>query len=201
MTIFLQLFLLLDVLLIGIVGAIAMRHAKAHFGRQISEPSPANHEPVAAEIPPAVKRRMIEAAELRFQNSLNKTSKQLESDLDATATRINKLLDHQVTGVVSTELAQYRAQLAKLRSETEASFGAASKEIVEHQASLRQAMESAVAKEQTALIEQLDKKLSDAVTSFLMETLGHNVDLGNQAEYLTSLLEEHKADFINEVKS
>jgi FAD/FMN-containing dehydrogenase len=201
MNTFLQLFLLLDVLLIGIVGAIAARHARKHFGKTGAVINDTPQDKPGGELPAAVKRRMLEAAELRFQNSLNRTSRQLESDLDATATRINKLLDHQVTGVVSTELAQYRAQLAKLRSETEASFGAASKEIVEHQAALRQAMHTAVAKEQAALIEQLDTKLADAVTSFLIETLGHNVDLGNQTEYLISMLEEHKTDFINEVKS
>jgi FAD/FMN-containing dehydrogenase len=201
MTIFLQLFLLLDVLLIGIVGAVAARHAKAHLRGDRT----ATHEPVpdrANEVlPPAVKRRMLEVAELKFQNSVNKTAKELESELDATAGRINKLLDHQVTGVVSTELAQYRAQLSKLRSETEASFGAASKEIVEHQAALRTAMEASVAKEQEAILAQIDVKLADAVASFLTETLGKNVDLGAQAAYLTSVLEEHKEEFKNEVRS
>jgi hypothetical protein len=39
------------------------------------------------------------------------------------------------------------------------------------------------------------------VASFLNETLQHNVDLGGQTEYLLSMLEEHKADFIREVGS
>jgi FAD/FMN-containing dehydrogenase len=201
MNTFLQLFLLLDVLLIGVVGAVAMRHARAHFRGDKNVVNSPSRDQAIETLPPAIKRRMLEAAELKFQNSLNKTSKQLESELDDTATRINKLLDHQVTGVVSTELAQYRAQLAKLRSETEASFGAASKEIVEHQAALREAMESAVSKEQAALIAQIDTKLADAVASFLTETLGHNVDLGAQATYLTSVLEEHKDEFKREISS
>ena len=49
------------------------------------------------------------------------------------------------------------------------------------------------------MIQQIDTRLAEAVTSFLIETLQHNVDLGAQSAYLTAQLEEHKADFIKEV--
>jgi hypothetical protein len=36
--------------------------------------------------------------------------------------------------------------------------------------------------------------LADAVASFLIETMQHNVDLGAQSTYLTTMLEEHKTE-------
>ena len=57
--------------------------------------------------------------------------------------------------------------------------------------------ELAAEKEQLAKL--MDTKLADAVASFLMETLPHNVDLGAQSAYLTSMLEEHKAELVREV--
>jgi hypothetical protein len=46
----------------------------------------------------------------------------------------------------------------------------------------------------------MDTKLADAVTSFLMETLQHNVDLGAQSAYLTAMLDEHKDELVKGVK-
>ena len=53
--------------------------------------------------------------------------------------------------------------------------------------------------EKQRLLQQIDTKLADAVASFLMETLQHNVDLGAQSAYLTAMLEEHKTDFAKEL--
>ena len=43
------------------------------------------------------------------------------------------------------------------------------------------------------------KKLAGAVTAFLIDTLGHNVDLGAQTKYLTETLEQHKAELVKEL--
>jgi hypothetical protein len=55
-------------------------------------------------------------------------------------------------------------------------------------------------KKRAFLAAQLEEKLSDAVSSFLLEALQHSVDLGAQAQYLTTVLEEHKAELIEGVK-
>jgi phenylpyruvate tautomerase PptA (4-oxalocrotonate tautomerase family) len=56
-----------------------------------------------------------------------------------------------------------------------------------------------LANEKQRLAQLLDTKLADAVASFLVETLGKEVDLGAQAAYLTSMLEAHKDELIKGV--
>jgi hypothetical protein len=56
-----------------------------------------------------------------------------------------------------------------------------------------------VAAEKQKMIELMDTKLADAVGSFLVETLQHNIDLGAQTAYLTAQLEEHKAELVKGV--
>jgi F0F1-type ATP synthase membrane subunit b/b' len=68
-----------------------------------------------------------------------------------------------------------------------------------HKGELKAKMEQEIAAEKQRLVRQIDAKLADAVGSFLLETLRHNVDLGSQKDYLVAMLEEHKADFIKEV--
>ena len=59
----------------------------------------------------------------------------------------------------------------------------------------RQRQVEAILAEKKQIMARIDTKLSDSVASFLLETLGHEVDLGAQQTYLTKMLEEHKDDF------
>ncbi len=118
---------------------------------------------------------------------------------------------------------RYRIQLEQIRKEAATAIGSAQDEISKHQTELKAALEAEqtearaklseeitaekqrlvqeIMAEKQQLLSQIDTKLADAVASFLIETMGHNVDLGAQSAYLTSLLEEHKADFKREVSN
>jgi len=67
------------------------------------------------------------------------------------------------------------------------------------QAELEAKLKEEIAAEKKQLVQQLDTKLSDAVASFLLETMQHEVDLGSQSAYLTKMLDEHKAELIKEL--
>ena len=64
----------------------------------------------------------------------------------------------------------------------------------QHHAEMEAKLSEEIAAEKQRLIEQIDTKIADTVTSFIIETMQHNVDLGAQGAYLTSMLEEHKAE-------
>lgn len=67
------------------------------------------------------------------------------------------------------------------------------------EASLNMELDAEVAKERALLIQQIDTKLGDAMASFLLNSLGTNVDLGAQGPYLMKLLEAHKDELKQEV--
>ncbi len=69
------------------------------------------------------------------------------------------------------------------------------------EASLNTELDTQVAKERALLIQQIDTKLGDAMASFLLNSLGTNVDLGAQGPYLMKLLEAHKEELKQEVSS
>jgi hypothetical protein len=200
-SLFVQIFLLLNVFLMGALAAIAIRHAYAHFR------PPAPHEPeksilppvAPVDLPPAVKERLIHEAEANFLAVLNSSIGELQHDLRLTAQQLNKQLDELGAEVATGEKERYSTMLEELRKQTQAAISGAQAEISQHQAELKAKMTEAVSAEQQQLIRQIDTKLADAVASFLAETLQHNVDLGAQQPYLLALLEEHKDDFKKEV--
>lgn len=207
---FLQIFLLINVFLIGALTAVAIRHAYAHFKPQTHDaekPHAANH---AVQLPPAVKARLLASAEHNFQTVLDRSATQLEHNLQTTAGLLDKQLEKLGSEILRDEMRRYREAIDELRARTELSIGSAQTEITQHQEDLksklaeRQAeLEAKLLEDMTAekqrLTQQIDTKLADAVASFLVETLQHNVDLGAQTAYLTSMLDEHKAELSREV--
>lgn len=202
----LQLFLLINIFLIGILTTIAFQHAYAHFKPRPLEAKKPHIVQQNAHLPRDVRQHLLEVSQEKFEAVLDHSAIELEHDLGIVSGQLNKRLEKLGAEIVSNELERYHGDIEKLRSQAEAAIGGAQTEIAAHQTALRAklAEEIAVEKEQLLqqladekqqLLQQIDTKLADAVASFLVETLQHNVDLGEQGAYLTALLEEHKADF------
>jgi F0F1-type ATP synthase membrane subunit b/b' len=223
-TTLLQLFLLLIVFVMGVLVTIAVQHAYAHYHPQPHEaekPHPATAP--GGHLPAAVKERLVQQSQANFQAVLDKSAADLEHDLERTSNELNKVLQKIGTEVVGNEMERYRLQLDQIRKEAATAISGAQDEISKHQADLKAKLEEEqatvraklseeitaekqrlvqeIVAEKQQLLQQIDTKLADAMASFLLESLGHNVDLGAQTAYLTALLEEHKADFKREVSN
>lgn len=220
-TLLLQIFLLLNVFIIGALTVIAAQHAYAHF--KPTPPPEKPHRPIAhgAHLPPEVRKHLLEMAQINFQTVLDHSAAELQHDLRTTSTQLNKHLEKLGNDIVSDEMKRYKTNLDELRHHAETAIGGAQTYIAEHQAKLKAKLDERqseleaklterqteletklndeIVAEKQRLTQQLDTKLADAVASFLIETLQHNVDLGAQSAYLTAMLEEHKSEIIKGV--
>lgn len=191
---FLQIFVLANVFVIGALTALALQHAYAHFKPHPSQDKKSHPATQPVQLSPAMKDHLLEQAKTNFQATLNRSATEFGHDLKATAAQLNKELDKLGTEIIDDEMKRYHANLDELRAAAEATITGAQTEIAGHQADLKTKLAEEIAAEKQRLIQQIDTKLADAVLSFLMETLQHNVDLGAQSAYLTGMLEEHKAE-------
>jgi F0F1-type ATP synthase membrane subunit b/b' len=210
---FLQIFLLVNVFVIGALTAVGIRHALAHFKPQAHDAEHPHH-PIRpqAQISKEVKARLMKAAEVKLEAVLERSTTQLEKNLQETTRRLDHQLERIGTRIITDEMARYNKALDDLQASTQLSIGGAQSEIGKHQEELKVklaarqveleaqlAQDMEVKKEQ--LTRELDTKLADAVASFLIETLGHDVDLGAQSAYLTKMLEEHKDEITRGVRT
>lgn len=206
---FLQIFLYLNIFLIGVLTAVGIRHAYAHF-RPERNPHKSHTNAPAVQLPVATKEQLVKEAEAKFHDVLEHTAYEFQHSLRTTATQLNTQLEHIGGEIVSNELNRYRLSLDELREQAKAAFATAESEITAHQAELDKALDERrkeleaklgeeMAAEKAKLIKQMDSHLSDAVISFIIETLQHNVDLGAQTAYLTNVLEENKEQLKKEV--
>lgn len=199
-----QIFLYLQIFVMGALAAVAARYAYIHFKSSSSSAAPVTpHAPQQQNepLPPVLKERLLEASQIKFQDVLNNSAIQLQQGLEVTNGHINNLVLRLATEIVSGELERYRNDLDKLHKQAEKNMAGISEEVAKHKAEVEAKITQEIEAEKQRLIKQIDTKLADAMGSFLAEALQHNVDLGSQSAYLVSLLEEHKADFIKEVGS
>lgn len=206
---FLQFFLLINAVLIGVVAAVATRHAYAHFrpDKHDAEKRPAR--PVV-KLSPAVREELLQKAKAHYEKILDNAASQLQLDLSRTSAQLNKQLETLGNEIVSDEMKRYKASLEELQKNTEVSITSTQDQLATHQEDLKAAMaehqkemlaklNEEIAVEKDRLLAQIDTKLADAAASFLIETMQHDVDLGAQTAYLTRMIEEHKEDFKKEV--
>jgi len=199
LTTFLQIFLVLNVFVMGALAATAFRHAYAHFRPPKHEPpktDPGVHE---VRLSTASRERILQTAEANFKAALDNSASKLNRELVTTSEQLNKLVGHLGTEIVGDELERYRTDLAELRKRAQEDMGGIRAEVAKHEEELKTQLAQELEEEKLRLIKQIDTKLADAVASFLIETMQHNVDLGSQNAYIMSILEEHKADFAKEV--
>lgn len=205
-TLFPIVFLLVNVFAIGVLAVLALQYWRAHRAakrRFLAIPS-------ATELPTEVKQRLLQAAELDFQNVLNRTGHELQRDQLQLADHLNDRLDKLGNAIVDEEMKRYRAKLYELTTKAKNTLENAQTETQAHQNEINAAIEKRRSEIEAQLLtsaqadrdklrEQLDVKLSDAVMAFLMETLRHGIDIGAQRNYLLSQLEEHKQELIGGV--
>lgn len=306
---YLQIFLLVNVFIIGSLTAVAIQHAYAHFKPNPHETDKSHQSKHDAQLPAEVRERLLQTSQANFQAVLDRSATDLERYLKVTTERLNRQLEKLGAGIVGdeaqlyhtdfdelrnqaknvigsaqtefaetikgegqryragldelrrqaettigntqTEIAKtisgesqryhtdfdelrnqaksiisgaqteftetikgeaqrYQASLDALRNQAETTIGSAQTNIAKHQteletklvelkAELEPKLVKEIAAEKQYLIQQIDTKLADAVASFLVETLQHNVDLGTQSAYLTAMLDEHKAELVKEI--
>ena len=207
----LELFIYFNLFLAGIATAYAIRYGVVHFrGNKVREtlPTPQSH---TEDLSDAARARMMHQAEASFRKIMEHAAGELQYDLKATSDAVSGKLHTVGEQIIDIEMKRYKDSLEQLRHTTESSIGAGAAEVTKHQAELKAALaqrqkeleeilQKDMEAEKARLVADLDKKLAGAVTAFLVETLGHNVDLGAQSTYLTETLEAHKAEMIKELK-
>ncbi len=148
----------------------------------------------------------LRAQEAELQAQLTARTNELETKFkDKQAEYANKqaqleaeLNKHQAE--LEAKLKERETQLATKQAELEQALTQRAQAHAAKRAEIEAKLEQEMQARREQFAAQLDTKLSDAVIAFLTQTLGTNVDLGAQTQYLREQLEAHKAELVQEMK-
>lgn len=204
--IILQIFLGLNLLAVGILGTLGIQAWLAHRNGKRAPKTEAVH------LSPAAKAKLLQAAQIKFQNMLNRSAEDLQRDLGTTSNELNRKLGKLGDDIIENEMKRYRQtiddlqkQAEKIIDETTVMMSGHQDELkaklTDRQAKLEAKLQEELSVEKASVIALIDDKLSDSIASFLNETMQHEIDLGAQSDYLIHKLDEHKETLKQEIHS
>ncbi len=172
----------------GLIMAVLLRRSKkpprAH--RLAQPPNP------FVELSKETIDRLDQHAQAAFKTSVAQASEHLIKDMAKTSERLDDTLMKLTTSVVEGELSEYRKSLVASHTSLTDSLARMQKVLEEQQVILETGIQTAVANRQAELLRRLDEHLGTAAVQYIVETLGQEVDIGTQREYLLTSLERNK---------
>lgn len=166
-TLWLQLFILVNVFLVGVVGTVMVMHYRAHLRPE----EPTKKKPLPM-LPLDTRQRLIDEAEDDYAKVLHKSAVAFEKDLESTSSHLSEQLARIGTTIVNDEMERYKSELASMRDQTAKQIGTSGAEIETHQQELRAQLAERQASMDAKLAEhqaELEQKLAERTAELEQE--------------------------------
>lgn len=146
-----------------------------------------------AEIQKAASSQLQTAA----QDAAQRLQKSLNNSVDQIAADIN---DRLSTNLIA-EFEKYQVSLSALRDQTIDQFSKIQQELDHRRLELIEHVDRQVAAEQEKRLAHFNDRINDVVSSYIAESLGSQVDLGAQTDYILQTLEANKDQIKKDILS
>lgn len=143
--------------------------------------------------------QMRNRAQLELTNTVKSMDQQLQQSLAQSHQQLMNDVEQQAAQILNGELEQYRQTLADARNSAVNVSKETEKQLQESQKTIQEKAQAAIREEKQQLNQQLESKLGDIITHYLIEALGEHVDLGSQKDYIISQLESRKEEIKQDI--
>lgn len=130
----LQVFLVINVFILGIVVTVAILHAREN--KHAKNPSKQSNNDSTV-LPAGLRERMLENAIGDYQQIIDDSRKDLKANLDATINELNQQIEKTSRQIVDEGMQQYRGTMKQIGSEASEDIDEATKDVVEYQEKLK----------------------------------------------------------------
>ncbi len=134
--------------------------------------------------------KVANEAGARFKESLNNA-------VDSLSVKISDMANNTLSG----EFEKYQVSLQALRDQSIEEFSKLQKELDNRRTQLTEHLDKVIQTEGEKRLGALDTRMNDVISSYLIESLGNQVDLGAQSAYIFETLEEHKDEIKKDILS
>ncbi len=134
-----------------------------------------------------------------LQKAAAEAAGQLQKSLDSAVTQLSAHMTELANDSISPEFEKYQVSLEALREQSIGTFSKLQMELDKRRDQLIAELETNMKNEREKRIELFNQRLNDVVSSYLAESLGTNVDLGAQTNYILQSLQKHRDDIKRDI--
>jgi hypothetical protein len=141
------------------------------------------------------------AAKGQLQTIASEAAQRLQKSLNNSVDQVAADINDRLSTDLLAEFEKYQVSLGALRDQTIEQFSKIQTELDHRRLELIEHLDRQVAAEQEKRLSHFDDRINDVVTSYIAESLGSQVDLGAQTDYILQTLEANKEQIKKDVLS
>ncbi len=134
-----------------------------------------------------------------LQKAAAEAAGQLQQSLDNAVTALSAHMTELANNSISPEFEKYQVSLEALREQSIGTFTKLQLELDKRRDQLIAELEKDMLEEKEKRIALFNRRMNDVVSSYLAESLGTNVDLGAQTNYILQSLQQHRDDIKRDI--
>jgi len=128
----------------------------------------------------------------KLVTSTAKAAKEFEEALSKTVPKLVSDIDEVNTKAMKEEFEKYRANIQALSAEAMQDQFQLQQEVADHRKELMEALDKEIVMQYQKRMSEFDSRLSNVISSYIIDSLGQQADLGAQFPYILSTLEAQK---------
>ncbi|SRR6266550_2307188 len=198
----LQLTLVIGLIVMAIINAVSLVWAFLLDRKLKARPSPKVYE-VHVDGSKVFKdmdmSEVEKVAHQQLQQIASEAAQRLKQSLENSLDEVSVHVSDMANTTLSQEFEQYQVSLQALRDQSIQEFSKLQQELDQRRVQLTEHLDKVIREEGEKRLATFDARLNDVISSYLVESLGTQVDLGAQSAYIFETLQAHKDEIKRDI--
>ena len=140
-------------------------------------------------------------ARLHFEKIIGENAMFLQQDLRLTTSQLNEYMKSEITKTLQEEFSKYEQSIDDAKQLAIDSIAKTQVIVEEERKSLHDNLEKEFEGERERLIKKFEDNMAEIVNHYVLDAVGHEIDLSDQLEFILSELEANKAVIVEDIRS
>ena len=137
---------------------------------------------------------------LHFEKISGENAMFLQQDLRLTTSQLNDYMKQEIKKVLEDEFKKYEESIKGAKDMALESIQKTQNAIEQQRQILEKQLVDEVSDEKERLINKFETNMTDIVNHYILASIGNQIDLSDQIEYITGYLNENKQAILEDVK-
>lgn len=136
---------------------------------------------------------------LHFEKIIGENAMFLQQDLRLTTSQLNDYMKTEITRKLQEEFAKYEESITDAKQLAIESINKTQEAIEQQRQMMGQQLTQELANEKSRLIKRFEENMADIVNHYVLASIGDQIDLNDQLEFILSDLEANKEAIIRDI--
>ena len=138
---------------------------------------------------------------LHFEKIIGENAMFLQQDLRLTTSQLNEYMKGEITKKLQEEFVKYEQSITDAKQLAIDSIAKTNVAIEEQRKMLSQQIFEESTKQKEHLFKQFETNMSEIINHYVLQAIGHQIDLTDQLDYILNELETNKQAIVEDMKS